>query len=113
MVNTDFMCRKHLLGEHVELHMLIGSLKKRKNLGGFFKNNCLEPRSIYNRHLEISNEMINRGYNHKSDIELNECLCVLNLPNYQQYWEIDKEKSLKMLLDRCPECKDNYLKLYK
>ena len=26
MVNPGFMCNKHLLGEHVECHMLVGHL---------------------------------------------------------------------------------------
>lgn len=28
LVPPSHMCRKHLLGEHVELHMLLGTLKK-------------------------------------------------------------------------------------
>lgn len=111
MVNPQIMCRQHLLGEHSELHMFIGSLQKRKNLEGFFQNNCLEPRSIYERHKKLVIEMLNRGYNHKSNILLNDCMCILNLPIEKQYWEINKELSLKLLLDRCPECRKNYSNL--
>lgn len=32
MLPTAGMCRKHLLGEHVELHMLLGSLRRGKNI---------------------------------------------------------------------------------
>ena len=35
MLPTAGMCRKHLLGEHVELHMLLGSLRRGKNIEGF------------------------------------------------------------------------------
>ena len=30
------MCRKHLLGEHVELHMLLGSLRRGKIFRAFY-----------------------------------------------------------------------------
>ena len=32
--SPETMCRKHLLGEHVELHMLLGSLRRGKTLTG-------------------------------------------------------------------------------
>ena len=32
LVPPSHMCRKHLLGEHVELHMLLGTLKKGKSI---------------------------------------------------------------------------------
>lgn len=34
MLPPETMCRKHLLGEHVELHMLLGSLRRGKTLTG-------------------------------------------------------------------------------
>ena len=98
------MCRKHLMGEHVEMHMFLGSLKKRKKLDGFFKNNLFEPRSLYQRHKDLADEMVRRGYNHKSEIKEEDCACVLDLSIEKQYWEIDKEIALKDLLSRCPEC---------
>lgn len=33
-INPRYMCRKHLLGEHVETHMLVGSLRKEKSVQG-------------------------------------------------------------------------------
>jgi len=111
LVDPQIMCRQHLLGEHSELHMFIGSLQKKKNLDGFFTNNCLEPRRIYERHQELVNEMKSRGYNHQSPLEENDCICVLNLSNEQQYWEINNQESLELLLERCPICKQNYSNL--
>jgi hypothetical protein len=42
MVPTKIMCDKHLLGEHVEHHMFLGSLKQGFNLDGYVKNNLFE-----------------------------------------------------------------------
>ena len=43
MVDPRGMCNKHLVGEHLELHMFVESLRKKMNLGGYFRSNCLEP----------------------------------------------------------------------
>jgi hypothetical protein len=108
MVDPRILCQKHLCGEHVEMHMFLGSLKKGKKIDGFLKNNCFQPRSLFQRHEDLKLEMINRGYNHQSDICEQECECVLDLPDEKQYWEIDKKAALKDLLDRCPECRKRF-----
>lgn len=111
MTETSFMCRKHLMGEHVEIHMLIGTMKKRKSINGFIKNNLLEIDSIFDRHEQLSKEMLKRGYNHKSEIDkirLNEIK-----KQYKEYQDIkvDRAKSLEELLSRCPECRENFNKM--
>ena len=35
MVDPKKMCRKHLLGEHVEIHMMVGTLLKGRSIDGF------------------------------------------------------------------------------
>ena len=111
LCNPRILCQKHLCGEHVELHMTLGSIKKGISINGYLKNNLLEPRAIFQRHKDLSEEMISRGYNHKSDIKECDCECVLNLDEEQQCWEIDKDKALKDLLERCPECRKRYASL--
>jgi len=66
MVNPEIMCNQHLLGEHVEIHMFVGSILKQKSLNGYIKNNLLEPTSLIMRHEELITEMMNRNMNHKS-----------------------------------------------
>ena len=107
MVEPEILCRKHLLGEHVETHMFKGSIQRKKNINGFINNNLLEPMSLLDRHEQLKQEMINRGYNHNSplvddyDLEY--------LPDSVLYYEIDKESALKDLIKRCPECNKNYI----
>jgi len=104
LCDPKIMCQKHLCGEHLELHMFLGSLKKQKKLDGYFKNNLFEPRALYQRHEDLKEEMTRRGYKHKSDICEEECSCILDLSEEKQYWEINKNQALCDLLDRCPEC---------
>jgi hypothetical protein len=91
--------------------MFLGTLKKGKKIDGFLKNNLFQPRLLYQRHEDIKQEMINRGYKHASPMCEVECGCVLDLPQEKQYWEIDKEKALEDLLSRCPECHKRFTSL--
>lgn len=70
MVDPKILCNKHLLGEHVELHMFIGSINKGRDIEGYVKNNLIEPSKLYQRHQELVNEMKRRGMNHKSELNL-------------------------------------------
>lgn len=98
LVDPRIMCRKHLLGEHVEHHMFVGTINKGGSMTGFLENNLLEPLSLTARHQELVAEMTRRGYNHKSP-----------LPSFEQFgYEhvvIDREASLQELLRRCPDCR--------
>lgn len=107
LCDPKIMCQKHLCGEHLEMHMFLGTLKKRKKINGYLKNNLFQPRYLYQRHKELADEMIERGYDHQSPLYELDCVPILNLTNEQQYWEIDKETALKDLLDRCPVCQKN------
>ena len=110
MVNPKIMCQKHLCGEHLETHMFLGSLKKRKKLTGFLNNNLFEPRSLLVRHDQLASEMGSRGYNHKSEIGWAEFYRAYNTLETMQekHWDIDKESALKDLLSRCPECRKRF-----
>jgi len=71
MVNPKILCQKHLFGEHVELHMFIGTLKRKISISGYIENNLLEILSIEQRHSELLTEIIDRKYNHKSPLIIN------------------------------------------
>ena len=64
MVDPSLMCRKHLLGEHVELHMLVAWLVKGRSIAGWVASNCMEPKMIKQRH-----EALERIEYHKKNIE--------------------------------------------
>ena len=68
MVDPQILCRKHLLGEHVELHMLVGHLKRGRRVDGWADSNCTQPRSIAARHKALAREMARRGYRHASPL---------------------------------------------
>lgn len=96
------MCRKHLLGEHAEMHMFAGTINSGKSIMGYVKNNLLDPNNIERRHNLLADEMLARGYKHNSPISLT--------PNWRPCFThpLDDEKSLYDLLERCPDCRKNY-----
>ena len=103
MVDPKKMCRKHLLGEHVECHMFLGSLLKQKSINGFIIKNCLQPLALKQRHDLLVQEMISRGYNHKSILEYDPC--ILNyLPDIIKNYEVNVKDSTVDLITRCKDC---------
>lgn len=101
MVDPKFMCRKHLLGEHVELHMFVSHINAGKRVTGYIWSNCLEPRSINKRHSEIVREMKRRGYNHNSPLPK------VKLSKVRRDFrniKVNRKLSLIDLLLRCEDC---------
>ena len=95
MVNHTGMCRNHLMGEHVELHMLVGCLTKGKSIQGYIDRGLIDTSSIYSRHKELTTEIERRGYNHKSIIEDND---------FGNVGRVDIDKSITDLHSRCKDC---------
>lgn len=100
MVDPATMCRKHLLGKHVEIHMFVGTMRKGLNMEGYLAGNLLEPSSLMQRHDELAAEMERRGYKHRTPL--------LQPGPYPAVWDkvrIDRASALEELHRRCPECR--------
>jgi len=97
-VSPKFLCRKHLLGEHLELHMFIGTLNKNKSLKGYIDKGLVEVHFIKNRHEDLVKEMMKRNYNHNSPLNI-------KVPLYKA-GKIDIKENLKELYNRCEECRE-------
>jgi len=105
-LNPKYLCRKHLLGEHVEHHMFFGALKKRKNLTGYIKKGLVEIETLEERHEELVEEMTKRGYNHNSPLEIDKKFLF-------KAGKINKQSNFGELFNRCPECRKNMEKDFK
>jgi len=109
MVDETKMCRKHLLGEHVETHMLLGTLKRKKSISGYIKNKLIQPLSIKERHDKLSKELNRRGYNHRSELDFSNDI-IKYLKEEELNFKVNSENSLNELITRCPECRKNFFK---
>ena len=96
-VNPKMLCRKHLLGEHVEHHMFVGSITKGFSVEGYLRDGFLEPHTLKERHDEIAAEMVRRGYNHKSPLPYVDV-------SHLRDGKIDPIRNIEDLRNRCKEC---------
>lgn len=98
-VDPSLLCRKHMLGEHLEMHMLNGCIKKGTSLKGYIEKGLVEVQNIKKRHDELASEMIKRGYNHKTHFLEFSC------------WDagyVNVEQNIEELKRRCPKCKERF-----
>lgn len=95
MIDPEFLCRKHLLGEHGEIHKFKHSFVKKHKMSG--RIGQIEPLSMGKRHTELAKEMLRRGYNHKSPYEQPDV-------SYLPEMLVDKSFSVQDLKQRCAEC---------
>jgi hypothetical protein len=103
MVDSKTMCLKHLLGEHLELHMLAGCLEKGKNIRGFIEHGFVDPSLLLHRHDELVREMKRRGYHH--------CSPIGNLTQDMEQGHIDPKANKAELCRRCADCREKMLNL--
>jgi queuosine biosynthesis protein QueD len=111
MCDPRILCRKHLLGEHTECHMFLGSLNKKISIDGYITNDLFEPLLLKTRHDALADEISKRGYNHTSPLIFNQDLIFSYLPKHYINHKINKRNSLFLLLSRCQTCYNNFLNL--
>jgi hypothetical protein len=98
MVDPELLCRKHLLGEHVECHMFRGSLRKGTSLRGFLDAGLLDSRLLARRHDQLAKEMQRRGYRHQSPLPR-------DFGARAATSDVDSTAAIRELASRCEECR--------
>ena len=98
------LCRKHLLGEHVELHALWTILTEDRQ-GGWANHPEARRwrgrlRALYNLHGEIVAEMARRGYRHNTPLD--EALATGESTQTEVWQPVDEQ--IAILRQRCGEC---------
>lgn len=95
-VDPRLLCARHLSGEHVEMHMFVGTIQAEKSIAGYVNTGLVEVHNIVSRHDTLAAEMIRRGMNHRSPI-----IKIQREPA----GKIDIVANLAELARRCPACK--------
>lgn len=96
-VNPALLCDKHLLGEHVEMHMFAGSIRKGISTQGYEQTGLVVLSKIRSRHDALAREMKRRGMNHRSPME--------RIVDGRKGGWINQQENLKELKRRCRECR--------
>ena len=107
MVNPKFLCNKHLIGEHGEIHKHRHVfVKKYSILGRMSPIVQIEPLMMLRRHDDLVEEMISRNMNHKSPYSMPDVSYIdqsyLNL-------KVDVDYSINDLITRCGNCKERII----
>lgn len=95
MVPPTMLCDQHLLGEHVELHMFVGTIRRGVSIAGYVLRGLVETANIKKRHRQLVKEMKARGFRHKSKLEYEDKLAV---------GKVSRIGSIRALTSRCKEC---------
>jgi len=105
MIDPKYLCRKHLLGEHNEIHKHRHMFVKKYSINNRINPIVqIEPKNMKSKHDVLVFEMLARGYKHKSPYEQPD---ISYLPEWQRNVNIDIEYNIKDLHSRCEECKIN------
>jgi hypothetical protein len=104
MIDPQLMCRKHLLGEHGEIHKFLPSFRKGHKVDGRFDPIVqIQFQGYIERHDALAFEMAERGYNHKSPL--------VDVPDfsliYPQHYDklVDVQLAYADLMARCDKCR--------
>lgn len=97
-IDPKLLCRKHLIGEHNEIHKFVGAWNMGKNTKGYIDGGLIEIHNLRYRHQLLAKEMIKRGYNHKSPLPYFDEICLGN---------IDIKRNKNDLFLRCEHCNKN------
>lgn len=73
-IDPKYLCRKHLLGEHRELHALWNILTKHKGKGGYSQHPETlrwvgKTKALYLRHEKLVKEFARRNYKHFTPLD--------------------------------------------
>ena len=99
MCDPRTLCRRHLLGEHGELHKHRHVFEKKYSIAG--RTGQIEPRAMETRHDELAAEMLQRGYNHNSPYDQPD-LTGYDLTGHT----VARDEALRELLRRCDACRE-------
>lgn len=101
-VDPADMCREHLLGEHAELHKLVGGIRNHPHgeaiADGQAAEGNIDTSCIDSRHDSLAAELLARGYDHDSPLDYGD-------NEYQTgVGAIDADANRRELAARCDDC---------
>jgi hypothetical protein len=110
-VPTTWLCRAHLLGEHLEMHMFAGALRQGKDLTGYIRGGLVELDAIEDRHKELVFEMQRRGYKHGTPLREVKLILPHGRDALLFLGNVDMWKNVYELMNRCATCRERIFEL--
>lgn len=100
MIPPEYMCHKHLNGEHNEIHKHLPSLYRGISVKGRYERFAqIQLNALQSRH-----DLLAEYLNHKSPVEVDEYLIFKNYPQYY-FVNVDITYNVLDLASRCADCR--------
>lgn len=124
-VDPEFLCHyddhenretdySHLMGEHAELHMVIGSIRDHPHgiaiVEGHAEKGQINTALIQERHDALVAEMERRGIDHDTPMDYDDELD-LGVIDTTLDPNIEQDSNLQQLMDECPACRERIWRL--
>jgi len=104
LVRPRLLCREHLLGEHSELHLLVGTVDNhphgRAIVESYIDDGLVALDLVEHRHEALAREMQSRDYDHDSPLSFDN--------PYDLCGTVDRAKSTRELRRRCDKCDERF-----
>lgn len=101
MIEPRLLCRKHLLGEHGEIHKHRHNFVKQHKMTG--RTGQIFPTLMESRHDHLAAEMLRRGYRHESPYSQPDVAYLGAMLEV----EPDLDANNADLCARCAQCREN------
>lgn len=99
-IDPALLCDRHLLGEHAELHQLVGTIERHPHgeaiARGHAEKGNIDTSLIETRHEVLAAELTRRGFAHDSPIVIEDRPAI---------GSIDIEANRQELASRCEACR--------
>lgn len=99
-IDPALLCDKHLLGEHAEMHQVVGTIRNHPHgvaiVRGHADKHQIDTSNIQRRHDELAKEITRRGMDHNSPLKFDDSL---------QLGDIQLADNIELLKDRCADCR--------
>lgn len=99
-IDPTLLCDQHLLGEHTELHQVVGTIRHHPHgeaiVRGHAEKQQLDTSRIRARHDALADELERRGMTHDSPLDFEDALGL---------GRVDRRANLVELRARCVACR--------
>lgn len=100
MLPPEWLCRKHLLCEHRDLHRFRYHFTSRYTIEKW--RGQIEPAAMRARHEQLVAEIEARGYQHSTPYRQP---AIAHLPDEDRYQQVDRSKAAAELRVLCEDCR--------
>jgi len=94
-VNPIYLCDKHLLAEHAEIHVFARTIRQKISVKQYTDSGCLDTTKIKSRHDDLAKELERRKIPHRTP---------LTYVDEIMQGSVNSAKNTAELMETCDDC---------